>query len=355
MSQQPEQVPAAPDESVSARVIANMRDHLKPSDFLQRYALIIVWGFVIILFSVIPSTSSTFPTTGNFSTIFGTQAVILVVTLALLVPLVAGDYDLSVAATLTLSAMTIALLNTQHHVNIYICVVIALGIGALVGFINGAIVVLIGIDPFIATLGTQTFITGVVYWISNSTTISGVSQNLITPVVVDRWPSFFPIPLMFWYGVALTAILWFVLEFTPLGRRLLFVGRGRSVSRLSGLHVGRIRWGALVTSGFLAAGAGVLYVGQSGGADPSSGLQFLLPAFAAAFLGSTSIQPGRFNPIGALIAVYFLISGITGLQLLGAQSYVQFLFYGGALVLAVALSQIARRREAAAAGGPGST
>ena len=355
MSEQPEQVPAITEESAGARLMANVRDHLKPSDFLQRYALIIVWGFVIILFSVIPSTSSTFPTTGNFSTIFGTQAVILVVTLALLVPLVAGDYDLSVAATLTLSAMTIALLNTQHGVNIYLCVVIALGIGALVGFINGAIVVLIGIDPFIATLGTQTFITGVVYWISNSTTLSGVSQNLITPVVVDRWPSFFPIPLMFWYGVALTAILWFVLEFTPLGRRLLFVGRGRSVSRLSGLHVGRIRWGALVTSGFLAAGAGVLYVGQSGGADPSSGLQFLLPAFAAAFLGSTSIQPGRFNPIGALIAVYFLISGITGLQLLGAQSYVQFLFYGGALVLAVALSQIARRREAAAAGGPGST
>ena len=355
MSEQPELVPAIPELSTSARVKANVRDHLKPSDFLQRYALIIVWGLVIVIFSVIPSTSGTFPTTGNFSTIFGTQAVILVVTLALLVPLVAGDYDLSVAATLTLSAMTIALLNTQHHINIYLCVVIALAIGAGVGFINGAIVVLIGIDPFIATLGTQTFITGVVYWISGSTTISGVSQNLITPVVVDRWPGFFPIPLMFWYGVALTAILWFVLEFTPLGRRLLFVGRGRSVSRLSGLHVGRIRWGALVTSGFLAAGAGVLYVGQSGGADPSSGLQFLLPAFAAAFLGSTSIQPGRFNPIGALIAVYFLISGITGLQLLGAQSYVQFLFYGGALVLAVALSQIARRREAAAAGGPGST
>lgn len=355
MSEQPELVPATPEGSVSARVKTNVREHLKPSDFLQRYALIIVWGFVVLLFSVIPATSGTFPTVGNFSTIFGTQAVILVVTLALLVPLVAGDYDLSVAATLTLSAMTIAILNTQHHINIYLCVVIALAIGAGVGFINGAIVVLIGIDPFIATLGTQTFITGVVYWISGSTTISGVSQNLITPVVVDRWPGFFPIPLMFWYGVALTAILWFVLEFTPLGRRLLFVGRGRSVSRLSGLRVGRIRWGALVTSGFLAAGAGILYVGQSGGADPSSGLQFLLPAFAAAFLGSTSIQPGRFNPIGALIAVYFLISGITGLQLLGAQSYVQFLFYGGALVLAVALSQIARRREAAAAGGPGST
>ena len=355
MSEQPELVTATPEGSISARVKTNVREHLKPSDFFQRYALIIVWGFVVLLFSVIPATSGTFPTVGNFSTIFGTQAVILVVTLAQLVPLVAGDYDLSVAATLTLSAMTIAILNTQHHINIYLCVVIALAIGAGVGFINGAIVVLIGIDPFIATLGTQTFITGVVYWISGSTTISGVSQNLITPVVVDRWPSFFPIPLMFWYGVALTAILWFVLEFTPLGRRLLFVGRGRSVSRLSGLRVGRIRWGALVTSGFLAAGAGILYVGQSGGADPSSGLQFLLPAFAAAFLGSTSIQPGRFNPIGALIAVYFLISGITGLQLLGAQSYVQFLFYGGALVLAVALSQIARRREAAAAGGPGST
>jgi ribose transport system permease protein len=90
----------------------------------------------------------------------------------------------------------------------------------------------------------------------------------------------------------------------------------------------------------------VLYAGTTGSADPTSGLNLLLPAFAAAFLGATTIQPGRFNPFGAVVAVYFLVSGITGLQLLGVESFVQQLFYGGALVLAVALSQLARRRQA---------
>jgi ribose transport system permease protein len=149
------------------------------------------------------------------------------------------------------------------------------------------------------------------------------------------------IPLSFYYGLALCVGVWYVLEHRPVGRRLLFVGRGRSVARLSGVRVARIRFGALVASAALAGLAGVLYAGTIGGADPSSGATFLLPAFAAAFLGATSIVPGRFNPWGAFVAVYFLVTGVTGLQLLGADSYVQQLFYGGALILAVALSRVA--------------
>src|SRR5579883_235235 len=331
-----------PPDDLRARVRDHLRRHVDPRDVFTRYSLVIAWAIVVAVFSGLRP--DTFPTVDNFSTIFGTQAVILVVTLGLLVPLTAGDYDLSVASTLTLSSMVVAILNAQDHWNIYLVIVIALAIGAAVGFVNGAIVVLVGIDPFIVTLGTGTFIQGVVLWISNSLTISGVSDTLVNAVVANR---FLSIPLEFWYGLALMVVLWYVFEFTPVGRRLLFVGRGRSVSRLSGIRVGRVRWAALVASGLISAGAGVLYAGTTAAADPTSGLQFLLPAFAAAFLGATSIMPGRFNPIGATIAVYFLITGITGLQLLGAQSYVQQLFYGGALVLAVALTQIASRRQGA--------
>jgi ribose transport system permease protein len=96
---------------------------------------------------------------------------------------------------------------------------------------------------------------------------------------------------------------------------------------------------ALAASGLVAAGAGVLYAGSTGGADPSSGATFLLPAFAAAFLGATGIVPGRFNPWGSFVAVYFLWTGITGLQLHGARSFVQQLFYGGALVVALVLAR----------------
>jgi ribose transport system permease protein len=140
-------------------------------------------------------------------------------------------------------------------------------------------------------------------------------------------------------------LVWYVLSYTAIGWRLLFVGRGREVARLSGIDVDRARLGALIVSSSFGALAGVLYAGTTGAADPTSGLTYLLPAFAAAFLGATSILPGRFNPIGATIAVYFLVTGITGLSIIGISTFVQNLFYGGALVIAVTLSQIVRGRE----------
>jgi ribose transport system permease protein len=203
--------------------------------------------------------------------------------------------------------------------------------------------VLVGIESIIVTLGMGTFVNGVVLWVSSSQTVSGVSSTLVDAVIVKEVLS---IPLGFYYGLALCVLLWYVFDFTPMGRRLLVVGRNRRVAQLNGVRVGRVRWGALICSGLIGALAGVLYAGTIGGADPASGNTFLLPAFAAAFLGTTTIYPGRFNPWGSLVAVYFLVTGITGLQLLGVESFVQNLFYGGALIVAVVFSQLARRREA---------
>jgi ribose transport system permease protein len=315
------------------------------ADASERYALLAAWGLTCVVFGILRP--DTFLTTSNFTTIFGSQAILVVLTMALLLPLTAGDYDLSVAATMTLSCMTLAILNVNHGWPIGWSVAAALFVGLAVGLINGALVVLLDIDSLIATLGTSTFVAGVVLWISNSQTVSGISNGLINLVVVDR---FLGIPLEFYYGIALGLAIFYVFEFMPVGRRLLFVGRGRSVARLSGIRVARLRWGALAVSGMISAFGGVLYAGTLGSADPTSGLSFLLPAFAAAFLGATTIMPGRFNPIGSIAAVYFLVTGITGLQLLGVQTFVQQLFYGGALVLAVALSQFARRRQVRAAG-----
>jgi ribose transport system permease protein len=316
------------------------------SNHIQRYALVAAWALVILGFAVFGP--NVFFTWRNFTNIFGSQAVAVLLTLALLIPLTAGDYDLSVAFTLTLSSMIVALLNVNEHWAIVPAVMAALACGLAVGIVNGSLVVIFGIDPFIVTLGTGTFVQGIVFWISNSNTISGISPGLVNLVFND---TFLGIPLAFYYALVLCVVLWYVLEFMPIGRRLLVVGRGRNVARLSGMNVNRIRWGALVASGFISAFAGVVYAGTNGSADPSSGQSFLLPAFAAAFLGATAIMPGRFNPWGAIIATYFLVTGITGLQLLGVASFVQQLFYGGALVIAVALSQIARRRVPLDTGG----
>jgi ribose transport system permease protein len=308
---------------------------------VERFALPGVWIALIVFFSL--KAPDTFATTGNLANILGSYSIVLVLAMCLLIPLIAGDYDLSVAFNLSMSAMIIAVLNVRHHWPVGWAVLAALAAGALLGVINGALVTVLGIDPIIATLGTGTVASGLVQWMSGSAVISGVSDSLVRPVIINR---LFGIPYEFYYALIICVAMWYVLEYTPAGRRLLIVGRSRSVARLSGLPVQRIRWRGFVIAGVLAAFAGMLYAGTLSGADPSSGNSYLLPGFAAAFLGATTIRPGRFNAWGCFIAVYFLGTGIIGLQILGLQSYVQPLFYGGALVVAVAFSQIVRGREA---------
>jgi ribose transport system permease protein len=311
-------------------------------DAAERFALPVVWLAVIAVFGALRPNE--FLTIANFATIFGSQTPIALLALALVVAATVGEYDLSCASVLTLSAMVLTILNVQHEWAIGLAIAVALAAGLLVGLINGIIVTYFEIESLIVTLGTGTMLQGIVLWISDSATISGVSPTLVDAVIGS---TLFGIPLEFYYALALCVVLWYVFEFTPLGRRLLFVGRGRDVARLSGVRVQRVRTGALATSGIISAFAGVIYAGTTGSADPSSGLQFLLPAFAAAFLGATTITPGRFNPWGALIATYFLVTGITGFQLLGIDPFVQDLFYGGALVFAVVLSKVVRRRRTA--------
>jgi ribose transport system permease protein len=312
-----------------------------PRNFVERTALIWVWIAVIALFGALRPTQ--FLTVSNFAAILGSQAVLVVLVCALIIPLTVGEYDLSIASTLLLSQMLVGYLNTQHGVPISILIPLCLLVGAFIGLVNGGFVVLFEIDSLIVTLGIGTLISGIVLRISNGQTFAGISDSLINAVVGTRFVS---VPLEFYYGLLLVAAVWYVFEYTSLGRRLLYVGRGREVARLNGLRVNRIRWGSFVAAGVIAALAGILYAGTSGAADPTSGADYLLPAFAAAFLGTTAIMPGRFNPWGSFIAVYFLVTGVTGLALFGLQSWVQDVFYGAALVLAVTLSQLARRREA---------
>ena len=307
---------------------------------LEQSGLIIVWLALIAVFGYLKP--DTFLTWANFSTILGSQAVLVVVTLGLIIPLTANDFDLSIAFVMTLSSMMVAVLNVNHEIGIGWAVLAALALGIVVGLINGLLITIFRIHSLIVTLGTGTFLHGLTLWLSDSMTISGISSSLINVVILDR---LFGVPLEFYYAIALAALVWYLLEYTALGRRILFVGRGRDVAKLSGINTDRIRVACLAVSGLFGALAGVLYAGTQGAADPVSGVTYQLPAFAAAFLGSTCIAPGRFNPWGAAVAVYFLVTGITGLVFLGFSSFIQEMFYGGALVVAVTLSQLVRGRQ----------
>jgi ribose transport system permease protein len=307
---------------------------------VERFALVAAWVFLIVLFGILMPES--FLSWRNFSTMFGSQAVLVVLTLGIIIPLTSGDFDLSGASVLVMSSMTIGVFNAQLGWPILPVILMALAIGALIGAINAVFVLYFRIHSLIVTLGVGTFVNGVILWMSGSQTISGVSMDLVSWVILNR---LWGIPLAFYYALILAAVIWYAFEFTIPGRKLLFVGRGREVSRLNGIPVERVRATSFILSGLISAFAGILYSGMTGSADPLSGLNLLLPAFAAAFLGATTIAPGRFNAFGAVISVYFLVTGITGLTMMGAHAYVQNLFYGGALVIAVSLSQLVRNRQ----------
>ncbi len=327
-------------QSVESAMETSAYNRWNWKDWFERYGLLLAWGALILLLGALkPEQMFAW---NSYATMFGSNAMIVALTLALLLPLTTGDYDLSVASVMGLSSMLIAVLNVKLGWSIAPAILVALLAGALVGAVNALFVLYFGIHSLIVTLGTGYFINGVILWISNSATIAGVSMQLVKGVILTR---VFGIPIGFYYALILAAIIWYLFQHTSLGRRLLFVGRGREVARLSGVNVVRLRAGSLIAAGVVAAFAGVLYTGMRGAADPSSSLAFLLPAFAAAFLGSTAIYPGRFNAPGAFIAVFFLSTGIMGLNFLGVDSFVQNLFYGGGLVIAVSISQLIRGRR----------
>jgi ribose transport system permease protein len=307
--------------------------------FAYRWGLLVVWAVIIVVFGALKP--DTFLTSSNFSTIFGSQAVLVILALALLIPLTVGEYDLSVAGSLGIGLILTQWLTGEHGWSLGPAVVAALSAGVLVGVINAFFIIKVGVESLIMTLGMGTLLTGIGFALTE-TTVVGPSKFLPS-AVRDH---LFGIPLAFYYGLALTALVWYVFARTPLGRYLYFVGSGREVARLSGIKVDALRAGSLMAAGFISAFAGVVLAGVLGSSSPSVSDGFLLPAFAAVFLGATAVTPGRFNPWGTFIAVYFLITGITGLELMGLVGWIEQVFYGAALIIAVALSRLAAGRTA---------
>lgn len=281
----------------------------------------------------------------NFTTIFGLNAVGLILVMSLLVPLTNGDLDLSVAEIAGLTSILVGWLNVNHGWGIVPSILAGLGCGLVCGIVNGWIVVHFDVNPFIITLATGSVMNGIAFWLPNQQTVPGISTKLTDWTVIHH---LFGIPLDFWYGVVIMLIMWYVLTFTAFGQRALFVGQSREVARLSGFRVGSIRFSGFVIAGLIASISGIVNDGVLGSATPGSG-NLLLSVYAAVFLGMTTIQPGRFNAIGAGISVFFLAVGVNGMNLLGAQTYVQSLFYGAILVIAVVASRLINRRRAASA------
>jgi ribose transport system permease protein len=306
---------------------------------LDRFSGLYVWAALIVIFAIwVPHT---FLSISNLKLVAGDQAITAMLSLGLIIPLAAGVFDLSFAGMAGVSVAVTAWLQSVHGQSPAVAALGAIAAAAFVGSANGFVVVRLKVNSFIATLGMSSLLAAAAYWITNGQQItSGFNQSFIN----FGTNSFLGLAYPFWVMIALALVIYVVIEYLPVGRYLYAVGGNAQAARLAGVRVNRIVFGSLVTSAVIAGVSGVVLMARLGLASSDTGPSYLLPAFSAVFLGSTQIRPGRVNVLGTLIAVYLLATGTDGLQLAGAPTYVNQIFNGGALIIAVALAARTHRR-----------
>ena len=313
-------------------------------EFIERYALVVLFALTFLFFSVWPKTSSTFPTAANIRNVLGNQAVTGILSLAIIIPLVCGEFDFSVGSVAGLTQVLCAGWMSRMGAPLPVAVLAAVGVGALIGLLNGNTVARVGVNSLIVTLGTATFLLGIVEWYTKGQTIVLHISKRLTDLGRGNWLG---IPRTLYFLVVVALLVYYLLEHTPYGRYLHSIGSNRDAARLVGLRVEWLVLLAFVLSGLLAGVAGVILVARNGTASPQLGnVNDTLQALAAAFLGATAIKPGRFNVLGTMVAIFFLAFTVTGLSLAGVTNWINDAFNGAALFLAVLISTVVGRKRA---------
>jgi len=331
---------AEPSRRRRSAAATRLRDRAR--SVASRYALLGVWTLLAVVYGSL--TPHRFLRTSTAQAIFGSQSVLLFLAVAALCTFVVGEFDLSFAGVMGLSATIVPVLAGLHHVNLWLACLVAVAAALAGGALNALFVVWLKVPSLIVTLGTASFFVGLAELISSSNTVS-VSSQTFSKISLR---TLLGLPLSFYYGLILCLVFAYVLNWTPVGRHIVFVGANREVARLAGINVDRIRATSYLLASLIAGLAGVLLVSSVGGFDPTASSTYLLPALAAVFLGTAIVHPGQFNPLGTFFGIYFLETGILGLQLLGYTGWVQDAFYGAGLVLAVTTATLVRNRASSA-------
>jgi ribose transport system permease protein len=300
----------------------------------SRYGLIIVLLLLILIFSILKP--AVFPTWAMAKTILVQQTVLMLMALSVLPIVVVGEFDLSVGYLIGLCAVLIAALGGEAHFNGVVTLVLTVLISCAIGIVNGVLVGTLRIPSMIATLGVGLAIGGLTVGVSGGRTLIAGIPNLYPDL--SNW-SALGLSVAVWIVAGICLVAYAILAHTPTGRRMYAVGGSQVVARLAGIRVIRLKIIAFAAGGVLVAVAGALELGQAGGASPSFGPSLLLPAYAAVFLGSTTIRPGFFNVWGTVTATLVLAVGFTGLNLVGVPYWTQPVFNGAALVIGVLLSR----------------
>jgi ribose transport system permease protein len=338
--------------SIESNALEPTRDELAGLSLGARiWRLVPVYGLVILMFGLIVVFSillpNTFPTLLNLRAILSDKAIIALLSLAAMIPMVAGRIDLTVGYGIVLWHILAISLQTMFGLPWPLAVMIVLLLGVAVGFLNGLLVEVARIDSFIATLGTGTVLYALALWHTGGRQIVGVLPDGFYAI---NGTFVFGLPITAFYVLAITVGLWVVLEYTPVGRYLYAIGANQRAAELNGIPTRKFVVGAFVTSGLMTALAGVLLASKLRIGQASVGLEFLLPALVGAFLGSTTIKPGRVNVWGTIVGVMILAVGISGIQQFGGSFWVEPMFNGLTLLIAIGIAGYAQRRKGAAKG-----
>jgi len=299
-----------------------------------------VWILLIVVFSA--WTPDKFPTWATVQQILNEQAITGLVALALVLPLSAGVFDLSIGYNLGFCNVLCAWLLTSGGVSVPLTLLITVVASVLVGVVNAVVVVGARIDSFIGTLATGFLLLAGITVIAGQTQIVGpkLSAGFFQAIANSGVGG---IDFTVLYMVAAAAIIWVILEFTVAGRWLYATGYNLDAARLAGIPVKRLKFIVLLVSALIAGGvAGIAVTSQIASGTSTVGPPYLLNAFAAAFLGATQLRQGRFNAWGTLIAVLMLGTGTVGLGLAGAPDWASSVFTGVVLLLALAVTRAER-------------
>ncbi|WP_196073061.1 ABC transporter permease [Nakamurella alba] len=283
--------------------------------------------------------SATFPTSATVQQVLNTSATSALAALALVVPLAAGVFDLSIGYVMSLSGVLVAYLLVHTDWPTWVCVVTALVAALVVGVVNAVAVVVLGINSLIATLATGALLQAVITAITDDASITAPQLLGGFADIAQKDIGGYTLPIL--YAVLIAVVIWVFLSHTAGGRRTYATGFNLEAARLAGARTSRLRFGSLLVSSTIAGFAGIVVASNIGAGTPTAGTAYLLPAFAAAFLGATQLTPGRFNAWGTLLATVLLQTGIIGLSLSGAPTWTQGVFTG--IVLLAALAFTVRR------------
>jgi ribose transport system permease protein len=312
-------------------------------NLLVRYGLLSVTVILIILFTVL--LPSTFLTILTFRSILSDQSIVALVSLAQMIPLAASKFDLSVGYGIGLAHILSVGFQVEAGLPWQIAILLVCAIGLLVGIINGLLVEAAQIDSFIATLGTGSILYAISIAYTGGQQIVGQLPSGFT-AINDMVVLGVPAPAV--YVLVLAVTLWISFEYLPIGRYLYAIGANPRAAQLVGIPKSRYVVFAFAASGFITAVAGIilgakLQIGQSNVGPP-----YLLPSFVGALLGSTAFRLARVNVWGTIVAVVLLSVGIAGIEQLGSSFYVEPLFNGVTLLIAVGLAGLTSRRQRSA-------